>query len=752
MKNLLQEIHDRSMWQILGIYLGSSWLVLQVVDTLNSIVGMPWWVIRAAFVLLIIGLPIVMVTAFVQRGWAGGWAGRTGSDAEGAAARRRRLWSWRNALLGGVGAFALLGIGTTGWLVMRTAGLGPVGTLVARGVLDEKDRILLADFENSTDDPTLGDVVTEALRVDLSQSEAVELADRRFVIAALERMARPADSRLTEELALEVAEREGIPAIVMGEIGRVGGGYVLSVRLVATESGDILVSHRESARDSTQLLEAIDGLSGHMRERIGDPLKSIADSPPLARVTTPNLEALRAYSEAVRLPQADVQRRVVLLAQAVALDSSFAMGWWALGIALGNYGMEPGRVMEARTRAFELRDRLTEAERNAVASQYFMGVTNEPRQAIPYLEAQVEADSTRLGPTNNLGEAYRNLGELERALVLYHRAVALDSAESAIPLMNIAQVSATRGDWETLDTANRLLDTVAPPFGDWHRAMGHGARREYGPAEERMRSARDEVTGSTFLLARTTAWLGAIVTVRGRIAEAEEIWEAAAALEEENGSDVEALRDLALGITGASLARGAGGPEDLDRALERHPLEEMDPVARPYLDVAAAYAAVGDPAAARRFVEEFERTTPDNHQRGLRYQYHSVRGEIALAERRYDEAVAEFRRSSSRPQEILPMVGLARAFDAAGQADSAIVHYRRFLGQPHWLALFPSHTWYLAGSLERLAQLEHGAGDPEAAATLYAEFVSLWEDADPELRPRVEEARRRLQAILAERG
>lgn len=740
------------MWQILGIYLGSSWVVLQVVDTLNSTVGMPGWVIRAAFILLIIGLPIVMVTAFVQRGWAGGWAGRTDSDAGGVAARRRRLWSWRNAFFGGVGAFALLGIGTTGWLVMRTAGLGPVGTLVARGVLDEKDRILLADFENSTDDPRLGDVVTEALRVDLSQSESVELADRRFVTAALERMARPADSRLTEELALEVAEREGIPAIVMGEVGRVGGGYVLSVRLVATESGDILTSHRESARDSTKLLEAIDRLSGQMRERIGDPLKSIADSPPLARVTTPNLEALRAYSEGVRLPQADVQRRVALLEQAVALDSTFAMGWWALGTALGNYGMEPGRVMEARTRAFELRNRLTATERNAVASLYFLGVTNESRQAIPYLEALIEEDSTSMGPINNLAEAYRNLGELEDALELYHRAVALDSAGSAIPLMNIAQVSATRGEWETLDAAAGLLDTVAPPFGDWHRAMAQGARREYGPAEEGIRRVRDEVTGSTFLLARATAWLGAIVTVRGRLTEAEEHWETAATLEEENGSNVEALRDLVLGITGVGLARGMGGREDLDRALERYRLDGIDPVARPYLDLAAAYAAVGDPATARRLVEEFERIAPQNHQRGLRYQYHSVRGEIALAEQRHDEAVHEFRQSSSRPQEILPMINLARAFDAAGQVDSALVHYRRFLAQPHWLALFPTHAWYVARSLERLAQLEYEAGNPEAAATLYAEFVNLWEDADPELQPRVEEARRRLQAIIVERG
>jgi len=751
MKNLLQEIHDRSMWQILGLYLGTSWVVLQVVDTLNSTLGIPAWVMSATFVLLAIGLPIILVTAFVQRGWRGrdhATADATAGTAEGH--RRRRVFTWRNALLGGVGAFTLLGIGTAAWLAMRTAGIGSAGTLVAKGVLDEKDRILLADFENSTDDPALGDVVTEALRVDLSQSAAVELADRAFVTAALERMERPAGTPLTEELAFEIAEREGIPAIVTGEVGRVGGGYVLTARLSAAGSGDILVSHRETARDSTRLLEAIDGLADHMRD--GDPLRSIAASPPLAHVTTSNLDALRAFSEARRLTEADVQRRVVLYEEAIRLDSTFAMAWYALGIALGNYNMEPGRVMQARTRAFELRDRLTEGERNAVANQYYMGVTNEPRQAIPYLEAMIEADPGRMPQVNNLAEAYRNLGDLETALELYHRAVALDSAGAAIPLMNIAQVGTTAGEWAMVDSANARLDEVAPPFGDWHRAMALGARREFGPAEETIRRVRDEVAGSAFLLSQTTQWLAAILTVRGRLAEADTYWEQSAELSEENGSEVEALRALGTGTVAGALARGDRGPGALDAVRARYPLEEMDPVTRPYLEVAGAYAVLGDPATARSLLEEFERTTPANHQRGLRYQVHAVRGEIALGEGRTDEAIAEFRQSVSRPQEILPLVNLARAFDAAGRPDSARVYYRRFLERSHWLSLFPSHTWYLASSLERLARLEEAAGDPEAAAPLYAEFLSLWENADPELQPRVEEARRRLEAIVAERG
>ena len=748
MKSVLQEIHDRSLWQVLGIYLGGSWIVLQVVDTLNSTIGMPAWVVKAAFVLLLIGLPIIMMTAFVQRGWRG----HVDTDVEVTAVRRRRhFWSWRNAMVGGAGAFMLLGIGTAAWLVMRTAGIGPAGTLVAKGILEDRGRILLADFENSTDDPTIGDVVTEALRVDLAQSEAVDLVDRRFVTAALERMERPEETPVTEDVALEMAEREGIKAIVTGDVARAGGAYVLSAVLVASESGEALVSHRESAKDSTRLLEAIDKLSRHIRERVGDPLGAIAGSPPLAQVTTSNLEALRAYSEARRLPQADVQRRVALLEEAVALDSTFAMAWYGLGIALGNYGVEPGRVMEARTRAFEMKDRLTENEQNAVANQYYMGVTNEPRQAIPYLEAAIEANPGNNRPVNNLAEAYRNLGELETALELYHQAVAMDSTDAAIPYMNIGQVSTTVGDWEMVETVAALLDEYAPPFGDWHRSIGSTARREFGPAEEAAIAIREAVTGSAFLLARTTEWLAAIVMTRGRLSEAEGLWREGAALEAENGSNVEALRNLALGVTGLALARGEGGPEALDAALEMYPLSEMDPVARPYLDIATAYATVGDPASARALVDEFERTAPDNHQRGLRYQYHQTLGLIALGEGRFDEAVAELRQSASRPQEVLPLAHIALAFDAAGQTDSARVAYRRYLEQPHWLGLF-TQAWYLASSLERLAQLEDEAGDSQAAVLLYAEFVELWEDADPELQPRVQAAQRRLEEILAERG
>ena len=327
----------------------------------------------------------------------------------------------------------------------------------------------------------------------------------------------------------------------------------------------------------------------------------------------------------------------------------------------------------------------------------------------------------------------------------------MDSAQAAIPLMNIAQVSATLGDAEQVKAISAVLDVRAPPFGQWHRAMGSAVHRDYEAVERETRTTRDAVRGSPFLLTQTTQWLAYVVMIRGRIAEGTELWAEAVTLAEENGSAVEALRNHVASTVTAALTRGEGGHDELAAGLTRFPLADMDPVERPYLDVAEAYALIGDPDAARALVEEFEESTPPDFQRGFRFQRHRVNGEIARLEGRFDDAIAEFRQSGHRPQELEPMAQLARAFDAAGQVDSARVHYRRFLDSSHFLSAI-AHAKFLAHSLERAGDLEYEAGNLDAATAYYAEFVELWKEADAELQPRVEAVRHRLEQILRERG
>ena len=66
MKNLLRETHRRSVWQVLAVYVGVSWAVLQVVDVLTQNMGLPTWVFPFALVLLLIGLPMMLATAIIQ--------------------------------------------------------------------------------------------------------------------------------------------------------------------------------------------------------------------------------------------------------------------------------------------------------------------------------------------------------------------------------------------------------------------------------------------------------------------------------------------------------------------------------------------------------------------------------------------------------------------------------------------------------------------------------------------------------------
>ena len=117
LRQLIREVHRRSLWQVLGIYLVASWAVLQVVDTLVGTLGLSEWFPPLALALLLVGLPIVLATAFVQEGGPG----REASDPDPAAAPTGApfasgLFTWRNAFGGGVLAFALLGLVGTGWL------------------------------------------------------------------------------------------------------------------------------------------------------------------------------------------------------------------------------------------------------------------------------------------------------------------------------------------------------------------------------------------------------------------------------------------------------------------------------------------------------------------------------------------------------------------------------------------------------------------------------------------------------------
>src|SRR2546421_7504243 len=125
-------------------------------------------------------------------------------------------------------SFSALGVVTATYMGMRVLGIGPVGTLLASGKLRERDRLVIADFANQTRDALLGPAVTEAFRVDFSQSTLVSPVAADYVRRVLRRMQRPDTASVDEGGAREIAQRAGIKAGVGGEVGRGGPRILIS--------------------------------------------------------------------------------------------------------------------------------------------------------------------------------------------------------------------------------------------------------------------------------------------------------------------------------------------------------------------------------------------------------------------------------------------------------------------------------------------------------------------------------------------
>jgi tetratricopeptide (TPR) repeat protein len=754
-KNLIHEVHRRSLWQVLSIYAAGSWVVLGGVDVLAGVLGLPDWADSFAFFLLIVGLPIVLATAFVQEGMTTreiepepqslADIGEIPPGPPPNASGPRRFLTWRRAILGGMGAFALLGILTAGYLFMRTAGIGPAATLVAQGVLDVRDPILVAEFQSSSGDSILARTVTEAFRTDLVQSPVVTVVQPAQAAAVLQRMERDPTTRLDPDVAREVALREGMKAIVTGEVNSAGAGFLLTAHVVSVSDGSTLVSRSETARDLDAVIDAMGALSQSVRERLGESLRSVNGSPRLSAVTTGSLEALQKYEEGVRAIEQDRDRdrAIALLEEAVAIDPGFAYAWRKLGTELGNAFRPRSQWVDALTRAYEGRDRLTDYERYRTVAMYYTRVTDEPDEAITAYENAIRECPTCMGSRNNLALVYNSVQDFERAEELLREEAALDTT-SSLHYRNLVsnlvrQSKLTEADsvWEV--TRRRFpdqpqLESIAlrTVRNDWEGAEAV-LLESIRPGEERL-----------YLRA-------AMATLRGRLDEAEAILVRDLAEREarnQNGHGrARFLADLDIFLRGDPQR----GLQSIERHLRSHPVEELDVLDRPYLSLARRYLEAGQAGRARDLIAAYEaevlpelgQTAPDELLRS--------RADIAQAEGRHDEAIAlilqaEGGRCTGRCYQ------LARAYDLAGQRDSAIAVYDRSANQLGLAAWWTSDRFELAPTYERLGQLYDEIGDLENSAKYYAMFVDLWVGADPVLQPRVEAAQTRIEEIVAERG
>jgi tetratricopeptide (TPR) repeat protein len=635
-------------------------------------------------------------------------------------------------------------------MYMRNAGIGPVGSLVASGLLEDKASIVIAEFESS--DPSIGSAATEALRIDLAQSEVIQVVEPASLVGALDRMQLDPHEPLTFDVAREVAIREGYPAVITGEIQSVGNGYTLSARIVDAGSGQTLASHRESAANADGIIPAIDALSAKMRERIGESYSDLRADDPLDQVTTGSLEALEKYTEAIAIFDrgGDTDMMNALLEESVVIDPGFAMAWRKLGLTRNT---NSGRI-EALENAYAGRDRLTERERLLTEAAYFEWVRRDEQSAIMAYERLIELDPSDTWALNNLGAIYeQDLGDFEQAYEYYRRAFQYDSTV-AVHLRNMARAEIDLGMYEdaeahlamaadrfpTDDVVVSLQVQLAASRQDFDAVVAAAERYTELPADP----ANDMLRLST---------LAQVAAVHGQLEEAERLANESARAHARTGrpNPKRSMTTSLVWLDATARGNTERARKRFDALLAEEPLEADEPMNRNYLGAAFTYARLGDRATVERLVSEFEAAVPEEYRPDTEDTYLDLEGVLLLGEGRWEESLEKQRQRDFEDCVLCRYIPMAILFDSLGVRDSAIVYYERFVeADSHARLGWDSNV--LALSNERLGYLWDEAGDPEKASIYLARFIELWDEADAELQPRVDAARARLAEILRERG
>jgi tetratricopeptide (TPR) repeat protein len=478
-------------------------------------------------------------------------------------------------------------------------------------------------------------------------------------------------------------------------------------------------------------------------------------TPPLAQVTTSSLEALRAYSAGQRANNSenDPFKAVRYWREAARLDTSFAAAWTGIATGLYNLNGPRGSIDSALEHAYAGRDRLTENERSRIAAAYFANGPHRDRNKAEALF--IARDNPSASSLVNAGEIRRSWRAFAAAESLNHAALRIDSM-NAVALLNLVQLEINRGRPDsaaaTVAVIGRRLpnDRAMPVMNSWVAYAKGDAGRAQQLIDSMMRMNDADVRQRYTLAGAKFAML------HGELAKAFRLAREATA--SDLGNARELLRDsLAFASTHAWF-HGAN-PADvarIDAALARYPMRTLAPVDRPYFDVATDYARAGSVDKAKAMMAAYRAEVTDTAM--LRLQsadFHNALGEVALANDP-QTAIAEFRKGDveydGKPaRECGPCLdfNLARAFDAAGMADSSIAAYERFINTPFYDRMEVIDALGLAGAHNRLGELYEAKGVSSRAISNYERFVELWKNADPELQPLVADARRRLARLIS---
>src|SRR3984957_15630898 len=548
--------------------------------------------------------------------------------------------------------------------------------------LTEKDTIVLSDFTNTTGDAIFDDTLKTALNVSLRQSPFLNVLSDSEVAKNLKLMTRPADTKLTPEVARELCQRAGRKAYLAGTIGSLGSEYVLGLKAVNCRSGDTLAEEQVTAASKEKVLDTLGQAASQLRTELGESLATVQKlDVPLAEATTSSLEALQAYSLGERAQnQKGAAAALPYLQQAIELDPNFAMGYRGVGESYLSLA-ELGRAGEYFTKAFELREHASEHEKLLIAATYYRSVTGELGKAAQTYQEEIESYPREYRAHLDLGDVYALQGLYERAAESYRQSLRLaqdnvgpygDLGNSLLSLERFDEARLIIQEAQTRKLDNALLHNALYTLafiGKDSAAMAEQQQWFAGKPEENMGLALasdTEAYAGRVTKARELTKRAVDFAIKADSKENGAIWQANAALQQAAyGNPAEARQSAAEALKLAPASQGVG------------------------VEAALAFAMAGEAARAESLAEDLGKRYPLDTQMQSLWQP-TIQAQLALNKKNPSVAVNALQAATS-PLELGQIAFVANisclyptyvrglAYFAAGKGSPAAVEFQKIL-------------------------------------------------------------------------
>jgi len=545
---------------------------------------------------------------------------------------------------------------------------------------EAKDEVVLADVVNRTGEALLDESLGAALRVGLEQSPYARLLPRSRVRDALERMQVESDTPIDREIGIEICLREGARALLVVGIAEVGADYVLTAEVIDPQTGATVAVESDQAASRDEIVESLGRLTTAVRRRLGESLESVErSSVQLEKVTTPSLEALKAYSVGLQMgASGEYEQAMRLIERAVEVDSEFATAHALLGTWAWNILHDDRLAGDHWRQALELEGRLTEKERLYVeGSMTWLGTPGEALQAWSLMASLVPEEPR--GHANLGFVQWWYMNDFSAAAEAFSRGARYQHPWRFSFYLNLAYCHLGTGD---LDRALQDFqgawelerNPLAGGLSDGYVAVGR-----YDDARRFLKETSDfETLAFPFYQFERKMRVVTLELDQGRLGAALDVVDSAIDFARELDHRPSRLRAEMARIAILERRDPASMEKQL-RATVADLIVDLETDSPRLMAVPVARLALLGKVAARNglveLAEELLRLLSpfsDGHDVELwRAHVDLLRGEIASAHGHYEEAITVFRKGL-RAMELLQLhESLSRAFEGSGEHELA---------------------------------------------------------------------------------